>query len=129
MRGEDQRTYLQLPANESLPGFTLWEGLKTVGVSTSRCLRDRKEPTEGRYSISSLPRGVDLFARAVCGHWSLESRCHRVLDVVYREDLPRIRNRALRKNMAWLNRFTLSLLKQHPARQPVHEAPQLWLGR
>ena len=28
----------------------------------------------------------------------------------------RIRNERLRENSAWLNRFTLSLLKQHPAK-------------
>jgi hypothetical protein len=39
-----------------------------------------------------------------------------VLDVTYREDESRIRQEALRENFAWLNRFTLSLLKQHPDR-------------
>ncbi len=52
---EEMRTYLQLPAPESLPGFTLWEGLRTIGVVTSRCLRDGKETIEVRYYISSLP--------------------------------------------------------------------------
>lgn len=29
---------------------------------------------------------------------------------------PRLREEALRENFAWLNRFTLSLMKQHPDR-------------
>jgi len=116
---EEQRTYLQLPAPESLPGFALWEGLKTVGVSTSQCLRDGKETSEIRYYISSLPMGVDPFARAVRGHWSIENSCHWVLDVVYREDESRIRNRALGEDIAWLNRFSLSLLKRHPGRDSL----------
>jgi predicted transposase YbfD/YdcC len=113
---EEMRTYLQLPAPKSLPGFTLWEGLKTIGVVTSRCLRDGKETIEVRYYISSLAIGVKQFARAVRGHWGIENTCHWVLDMTYREDESRIRNAALRENFAWLNRFTLSLLKQYPDR-------------
>jgi predicted transposase YbfD/YdcC len=113
---EEMRTYLQLPAPKSLPGFTLWEGLKSIGVVTSRCLRDGKETIEVRYYISSLAMGVKQFARAVRGHWGIENACHWVLDMTYREDESRIRDEALRENFAWLNRFTLSLLKQHPDR-------------
>jgi predicted transposase YbfD/YdcC len=113
---EETRVYLQLPAPKSLPGFTLWKGLKTIGVVTSRCVRDGKETIEVRYYISSLPMGVKRFARAVRGHWGIENTCHWVLDMTYREDESRIRDQALRENFAWLNRFTLSLLKQHPDR-------------
>ena len=55
---EETRTYLQLPAPEDLPGFTLWKGLKSIGVVTSQCLRDGKETIEVRYYISSLAMGV-----------------------------------------------------------------------
>ena len=113
---EETRVYLQLPAPNSLPGFTLWEGLRTIGVVTSRCLRDGKETIEVRDYISSLAMGVKRFARAVRGHWGIENTCHWVLDMTYREDESRIRDQALRENFAWLNRFTLSLLKQHPDR-------------
>ena len=113
---EEMRTYLQLPAPKSLPGFTLWEGLRTIGVVTSRCIRDGKETVDVRYYINSLAMGVKQFARAVRGHWGIENTCHWVLDMTYREDESRIRDEALRENFAWLNRFTLSLLKQHPDR-------------
>jgi predicted transposase YbfD/YdcC len=116
---EEMRTYLQFPAPKSLPGFALWKGLKTIGVVTSRCLRDGKETIEIRYYISSLAMGVKRFARAVRGHWGIENTCHWVLDVTYREDESRIREKALRQNFAWLNRFTLSLLKQHPDRDSL----------
>jgi len=116
---EEMRTYLQLPAPKNLPGFTLWKGLKSIGVVTSQCLRDGKETIEVRYYISSLAMGVKRFARAVRGHWGIENTCHWVLDVTYREDESRIRDKALRENFAWLNRFTLSLLKQHPDRESL----------
>jgi predicted transposase YbfD/YdcC len=113
---EETRTYLQLPAPKDLPGFTLWKGLKSIGIVTSQCVRDGKETIEVRYYISSLAMGVKQFAKAVRGHWSIENTCHWVLDMTYREDESRIRDQALRENFAWLNRFTLSLLKQHPDR-------------
>jgi predicted transposase YbfD/YdcC len=116
---EETRTYLQLPAPEGLPGFGLWKALKTIAVVTSLCVRDGKEAIEVRYSISSLGLDVKRLARAVRGHWGIENGCHWVLDVTYREDESRIREEALRENFAWLNRFTLSLLKQHPDRTSI----------
>jgi predicted transposase YbfD/YdcC len=116
---EETRTYLQLPASEALPGFVLWKGLKSIGLTTSCCLRDGKEALEVRYYISSLGVDVKQFARAVRGHWSIENSCHWVLDMTFREDESRLREQHLRENFGWLNRFALSLLKQHPGRQSV----------
>ena len=115
-RRHETRTYLQLPAPKGLSGFMLWERVKTIGVVTSRCLREGKETFEIRYYISSLPMGVKLFARVVRGHWGIENGCHWVLDMMYWEVDSRIRDKALRQNFAWLNPFTLSLLRQHPNR-------------
>ena len=72
-----------------------------------------------RYFISSLTMGVREFARAVRSHWGIENSCHWCLDVTYREDESRIRETQLRENFAWINRLTLSLLKQHPAKKSV----------
>jgi predicted transposase YbfD/YdcC len=69
---------------------------------------------ELRYYLSSLELGVKNFTRAVRGHWGIENSCHWTLDFTYREDESRIRDKHVRENFAWLNRFTLSLLKQHP---------------
>jgi predicted transposase YbfD/YdcC len=116
---EETRTYLQLPAPKGLPGFKLWRGLKSIGLVTSSCLRDGKETVEARYSISSLEVDVERFARSVRGHWGIENGCHWSLDMTFREDESRLRERHLRENFAWLNRFALSLLKQHPGRQSL----------
>src|SRR5262245_59583333 len=116
---EEARTYLQLPAPEGLPGYGLWKALRTIAVVTSLCARDGKESVEVRYYISSLAPDVKRLARAVRGHWGIENGCHWILDVTYREDESRIREESLRENFAWLNRFTLSLLKQHPDRTSI----------
>jgi predicted transposase YbfD/YdcC len=113
------RTYLQMPVPETLKGAQRWPGLLSLGVAILYCIRDGKETIEARYFISSLPVKVKQFARAVRSHWSIENSCHWCLDVTYREDECRIRDEKFRENFAWLNRFTLSLLKQHQGKGSV----------
>ena len=116
---EATRHYVQMPAPKTLPGYGRWKELLTIGVAMLYGLRDGKETAEVRYDISSLALGVKRFAHAVRAHWGIENTCHWSLDVTYREDESRIRNEHLRENFAWLNRFTLSLLKQHPGKDSL----------
>jgi predicted transposase YbfD/YdcC len=116
---DETRSYIQMPVPPSLPGLELWKGLKSIGRVVSRCVRDGKETVEVRYYISSLGVSVKRFAHAVRSHWGIENTCHWSLDVIYREDESRIRDEHMRENFAWLNRFTLSLLKQHPGRESL----------
>jgi predicted transposase YbfD/YdcC len=117
----ESRTYIQLEAPGSLPGFEAWRGLRSIGIVISEVVRDGKLVDEVRYYISSLPVEPDAkaFAHAVRSHWGVENGCHWTLDMTFREDESRIREKQLRENMAWLNRFSLSLLKQHPDRKSV----------
>jgi len=115
----ESRTYVQMPAPKSLPGFNNWKGLLSIGIAFLWSVRDGKETAEVRYFISSLPVKVKQFAHAVRSHWGIENSCHWCLDVTYREDESRIRDEHLRENFAWLNRLTLSLLKQHPDKDSV----------
>jgi predicted transposase YbfD/YdcC len=108
-----------MPAPKSLPGFNNWKGLLSIGIAFLWSIRDGKETTEVRYFISSLPVKVKQFAHAVRSHWGIENSCHWCLDVTYREDESRIRDEHLRENFAWLNRLTLSLLKQHSDKDSV----------
>jgi predicted transposase YbfD/YdcC len=116
---EETRSYVQMPVPNDLPKLEQWKGLKSIGMVESKCVRDGKATVEIRYYISSLAVGVKRFAHAVRSHWSIENTCHWSLDVTYREDDSRIRDKQMRENFAWLNRFTLSLLKQHPGRDSV----------
>jgi len=116
---EEARSYIQMPVPETLRGLEMWKGLKTIGLATLVCMRDGKEMAETRFFISSLPMGVKRFARAIRSHWGIENSCHWSLDMIYREDESRIREPQMRENFAWLNRFTLSLLKQHPGKDSI----------
>ena len=116
---EETRSYVQMKAPKELPGFASWKGLKTIGKVTRRSVCQGKETSETRYYISSLGMGVKRFAQAVRSHWGIENSCHWILDVTYREDDSRIRDRRLAENMSWFNRFSLSLLKQHPSKESI----------
>jgi len=116
---EEIRYYIQMPVPEKLAGAGRWKGLLTIGVAMLTCVRNGKETMDVRYFISSLPMGVKRFAHAVRAHWGIENTCHWSLDITYREDESRIREQHLRENFAWLNRFTLSLLKQHPTKDSL----------
>jgi predicted transposase YbfD/YdcC len=116
---DERRIYFQMPVPDTLADLKLWKGLKSIGLATSVCVRDGKETVETRYYISSLPVAVKQFAHAIRSHWAIENTCHWSLDVTFREDESRIRHNHLRENFAWLNRFILSLLKQHPGRDSM----------
>lgn len=116
---QEMRCYIQMPVSETLPGHELWKGMKSIGFVTSVCVRDGKETIETRYYISSLAVNVKQFAHAVRSHWGIENGCHWVLDITFREDESRIRDKHLRENFAWLNRFVLSLLKQNRGKDSI----------
>ena len=71
----ESRTYIQLEAPESLPGFRSWRGLKSIGVVISETRREGRTADEVRYYISSLPVEADAatFAHAVRSHWGVEN--------------------------------------------------------
>lgn len=115
----ETRNYAHMPVPKDLANAESWKGLQSIGVAISACVRDGKETIETRYYISSLPVGVKRFAHAVRSHWGIENSCHWCLDMTFREDESRIRDDRMRENFAWLNRFVLSLLKQHPSRNTI----------
>lgn len=62
-----------------------WQGLKSIGMEEKTIRKDGLERKEFCFFISSLKENIELFSRAVRGHWSVESM-HWHLDVTFRED-------------------------------------------
>jgi predicted transposase YbfD/YdcC len=112
-------SYTQFAAPDTLPDFQSWKSLRTVGVAIRRSCKNGQETGAVRFYLSSLPLNVQLFAKVVRGHWSIENTLHWCLDVTFREDDSRVRERNLTNNMAWLKRFAISLLKQVPDKDSV----------
>ena len=108
----DQLTYYQFEVPRTLPGFSNWKKFRTIGIAIRVSEEGEKVTREVRYFISSLGLGVKRFAGAVRGHWGIENTLHWCLDVTFREDESRLRDRHAADNVAWLKRFAISLLKQ-----------------
>ena len=115
----DEITYYQMPVPEDLPGKEKWAGLRTIGVAIRQSESGDKSSTQVRYYICSIDMGVKRFARYVRGHWAIENTLHWCLDVTFREDENRTRNRTSANNLAWLKRFSLSLLKQQKDKHSI----------
>lgn len=122
----ERRYYYQSPLPRALePLAKEWKGLKTIGQVVSITERDGKETSEVRYYLSSLPPGVKRFAEAVRGHWAIENSLHWVLDVTFREDESRSRDRRLAENLAALRRLAIGLLKQHPSNHSLRSKQRI----
>jgi predicted transposase YbfD/YdcC len=115
----DERSYFltKIP-----PDFVLkkeWPWIKAIGYSLRVTQHaDGSETDETRYYILSRYLSGKRFSEAVRGHWAIESM-HWVLDVNFREDDSRTRERTLGNNLSWLRRFAVSLLKRHSSKDSL----------
>lgn len=121
----DSRTYLQFEVPNTFTGTSRWKNLKTIGVVVYTSVVKGEQKIDIRYFISSLPLDIQQFSKVVRKHWGIETTCHWSLDVTYGEDGLRIRQRTIAENLAWIRRFTLSLLKQHPGKESLAMKRQL----
>jgi predicted transposase YbfD/YdcC len=113
----EHRTYYQVTVPENLYGRNDWKGLKTLGAAVRVYEQEGIEKSDIRYYLCSLPCNAQQFGNAVRGHWGIENSLHWSLDMTYREDESRVRNRNFANNLSWLRRLTLSLIKQHPGKE------------
>lgn len=115
----DTLTYYQMSAPDTLSTAAKWKGLRTIGVAIRVSQQGNKETSDVRYYISSSKLSVRSFAERIRGHWAIENTLHWCLDVTFREDESRLRNRQAADNLAWLKRFAISLLKQQTDKESI----------
>lgn len=72
--------------------------------------RGKETITETRYYISSLKPNIELFAKAVRQHWSVEVM-HWHLDVTFKEDANKTLDKIAAQNTNILRKWALSILK------------------
>jgi predicted transposase YbfD/YdcC len=110
-RGQiETREYYQSNDIAWLYGRKDWKGLASIGMTMNTINRDGEITRERRYFISSLPVDIQEFARAVRGHWSVESM-HWHLDVTFREDHSTILDKQAAANMNIIRKWSLSILR------------------
>lgn len=92
------------------PGEPRFPGLGAIAMVEAEVERNGSFSLERRYYLSSMPLDAKLFAYAVRCHWHVENRLHWVLDVVFHEDLSRLRSGAGPQNMATVRHMAMNLL-------------------
>jgi predicted transposase YbfD/YdcC len=92
------------------PGEPTFPDLAMIGVVEATTERAGKIEHERRYYLSSARLDANTFARAVRSHWGIENRLHWVLDVVFHDDLARLRTGYGPQNMAVVKHMAVNLL-------------------
>lgn len=87
-----------------------WEGLKTIGCVVKTIKRESETIKETRYYISSLKKDIELFAKSIRQHWSVEIM-HWHLDVTFKEDANKTLDKDAAQNMNIIRKWALSILK------------------
>ncbi len=104
-----------LKAARRYPGAPSFPGVRAIAMVEAEVERGGATSLERRPFLSSLAPSLALdaclFARAVRCHWHAENRLHRVLDVVFHEDLSRLRSGMGPQNMATVRRMAMDLLQ------------------
>src|ERR687889_386032 len=104
----DERSYYLAKVPRDFAPARDWPWVKAIGYSV-RITRqaDGTESDEVRYYLSSRYLSGKRFGEAVRGHWGIEAM-HWVLDVNFREDEHRTRERTLGNNLSWLRRLPVA---------------------
>ena len=104
------REYYQTEDIGWMPQKGNWKGIKSIGMERKTIQKGETERTEYRYYISSLPEEIELFSRAVRGHWAVESM-HWQLDVTFKEDANTTLDKIAAQNQNIIRKWCLSMLK------------------
>lgn len=115
----DDRWYFATDVPKDFGPSKDWPCVKAIGYNIRDvAYDDGRKSTEVRYYILTRNLSGKRFAEAVRGHWGIESM-HWVLDVTFREDDHRTRERAMGNNLSWLRRFAVGMLKRHPEKDSI----------
>jgi predicted transposase YbfD/YdcC len=114
----ESRTCTSIPVGD-LPSKEGWEGIQSI----TRICRERTEKSETSYEttyyISSLKPVAAIIGEVTRGHWGVEIQ-HWYLDVVFRQDKSRYRNRVGARNLAVIRKIALNaLLKEDSLKKGI----------
>ena len=99
----------------ALDALSGWPGRRTVlTVESIRSLNSAhtRVGSEIRYFLSSCPDSPAVLGQAIRSHWTVENALHWVLDVTFREDDSRVRDRTAARNLALLRKIALNIVGQ-----------------
>ena len=104
------REYYQTNDIKWITNKSKWKKIKSIGIVEKTIKKKDKESKEIRYYITSIDSDIDLFEKAVRGHWGIEIM-HWHLDVTFKEDSNKTIEETANKNMNIIRKWALSILK------------------
>ena len=95
-----------------------WAGLQSVAQVRRFVQRSHDGPMnqEVHYFLCSFKADVQRVAKLVRGHWSVENRCHWVLDVTFGEDHCQVRDKNGAHNLSILREMVMRALRCEPSK-------------
>jgi predicted transposase YbfD/YdcC len=104
-----------------------WPGLQAVGKVRREVQRSYDGPPEieEHYFLCSFKQDVQRFAQLIRGHWSVENRCHWVLDVTFGEDHCQVRDRNAAHNLSIIRELVLKVLRNTPSKLSLRRKRRL----
>ena len=93
------------------PGEPTFPDLAMIAMVETTIERNGKTERERRYYLCSAKLDAETFAHAVRAHWGIENRLHWVLDVVFHDDLARLRTAHGPQNMAVVKHMAMNLIR------------------
>lgn len=103
-----------LKADRNAPDEPRFPALACIGMVLSEVEKDGERAISRRYYISSAQLNAKQFLRATRAHWGVESSLHWVMDVVFHDDLMRLRTENGPANMAVIRHCSLNIIKAIP---------------
>lgn len=93
------------------PGLHRFPGLTAIGMVEATVETKGRLSVAQRYFLSSAPLSAAALLQASRAHWGIENRLHWVMDVVFHDDLMRLRTNHGPANMALIRHTALNLFK------------------
>jgi len=103
-----------LSTGRRFPDEPRFPALAAIGMIEAEVERAGRTSTSRGYDLSSASLSAEQFALAARAHWGVENRLHWTLDVVFHDDLMRLRSQNGPANMGVIKHLILNLIKDIP---------------
>lgn len=100
-----------LLSDRRYPGEPRFPHLAMIAMVESKTDRNGVLAAERRYYLGSAKLDAEVFALGLRAHWGVENRLHWVLDVVFHDDLVRLRTGNGPQNMALVRHINMNLIR------------------
>ena len=108
-----------LTTDRRFPGEPRFPDLAAIAMVEAVVEHRGRTTTARRYFLCSAALEAKALAAAVRAHWGIENRLHWVMDVVFHDDLMRLRTEHGPANMATVRHMALNLLRAVPGKQSM----------